>query len=207
MLGHPASVVLTVALLPVVLWCAGCLVRRARHDVADPVPADVEVSHALMGLVMLVALWVPLSRGWAWATAALFVAVTVWSALRLRDGGAPIRGWYRRLGLMAVAMVAMLVPAGAASASPHTGGMEGMAGMDMSTGAGMDGMTTTMGGSSGTSMLLSGVGAAAVAVGMALVGLAALRLVLGPAPRRSRLAACCEVVEAGAMVVMALALV
>ena len=188
MLGTEVSVALTVALLPVVVWCTTCLLRRSAHGSHDPVPADVQVWHAVMGLVMVLTLWTTASGDWAWAGAGLFVAATTWCALRA--WGHPRPGLYRRLGVMSVAMVAMLVPAAAAgAATPHPAQSMVMAG----TGAG--------------GPWLSGPLAWVVALVLALVALSALVTADRTASRRTRVYAGCEVVMAGAMVVTALAMV
>ena len=188
MLGTEVSVALTVALLPVVVWCTTCLLRRSAHGAHDPVPADVQVWHAVMGVVMVLTLWTTASGDWGWAGAGLFVAATTWCVLRA--SGHPAPGLYRRLGVMSVAMVAMLVPAAAAgAATPHPAHPMVMAGT----------------GSSGP--WLSGPLAWVVALVLALVALSALVTADRTAPRRARVYAGCEVVMAAAMVVTALAMV
>ena len=189
MLGPEVSVALTVALLPVVVWCTTCLLRRSAHGAHDPVPADVQVWHAVMGVVMVVTLWTTASGDWGWAGAGLFVAATTWCVLRA--WGHPAPGRYRRLGVMSVAMVAMLVPATAAgAATPRAAHTMMMAGAGTSGGP-----------------WLSGPLAWVVALVLALVALSALVTVNRTAPRRHRVYAGCEVVMAAAMVVTALNMV
>jgi hypothetical protein len=195
MVGEPVSALLAAALLPVVAYCAFSLVRRPPDPADDPVPLDVVVWHGTMGLAMSAALLGAVEPGWDWWGAGLFVAAAVWCVLRTASVRAADH--VARLFLMCAAMAAMLVPAGAASAAtpgdPATGGAHPQ-GMPMS-------------GSGGSPMLLSGGAAFVVAAAMALVALAAVRVVRRPAPVRARLSACCEVVMAGAMAVMAVGLV
>ena len=126
MLGTEVSVALTVALLPVVVWCTTCALRRSAHGGPDPVPVDAEVWHAVMGLVMLLTLWTTASGDWGWAGAGLFVAAATWGVMRA--WGHPEPGRYRRLGVMSLAMVAMLVPTAAGAATPHHTSSMAMAG-------------------------------------------------------------------------------
>lgn len=188
MLGTDLSVALTVALLPVVVWCTTCVLRRSAHGHDDPVPADAEAWHAVMGVVMLVTLWTTASGNWAWAGAGLFVAATTWCVMRA--WGNPTPGRYRRLGVMSVAMVAMLVPATAAGAA--TAHQE---------------PAMTMSSAMTDGPWLSGPVAWVVALVLALVALSALVTAGRTAPRQARIYAGCEVVMATAMVVTAFAMV
>ncbi len=190
MLGTEVSVALTVALLPVVVWCTTCALRGSTHGGPDPVPVDAEVWHAVMGLVMLLTLWTTASGDWGWAGAGLFVAAATWGVMRA--WGHPKPGHYRRLGVMSLAMVAMLVPTAAGAATPHHTSSMAMAGT--ATGTATDGPW------------LSGPGAWVVALVLALVALSALVAAHRTAPRRARVLAGCEVVMATAMVVAALAM-
>jgi hypothetical protein len=61
--------------------------------------------------------------------------------------------------------------------------------------------------SDGSGMALSGAGALLVALAMVAVAVVGTRTVLGRAPVHVRLSACCEVVMAGVMLVMATSLV
>ncbi|MFZ2012225.1 MAG: DUF5134 domain-containing protein [Nocardioides sp.] len=185
MLGTEVSVALTLALLPVVVWCTTCALRRPAHG-GHEVPKDAEVWHAVMGLVMLLTLWTTASGDWGWAGAGLFVAATTWCVMRA--WGHPAPGRYRRLGVMSVAMVAMLVPTAAGAATPHHTSMA-------MAGRGADGPW------------LSGLLAWVVALVLALVALSALLAADRTAPRRARVFAGCEVVMAATMVVAALAMV
>ena len=193
MLGPEVSVALTVALLPVVGWCTTCVLRRAAHHADDPVPADAEIWHAAMGVVMVVTLWTTASGDWAWAAAGLFVAATTWCVMRAWGHQAP--GLYRRLALMSVAMVAMLVPAAAAgAATPHAAHLSAHGSLPAMSG-GTDGPW------------LSGAAAWVVVGLLALVALSALTTLGHAAARRTRVYAACEVVMAAAMVVTAVAMV
>lgn len=193
MVADPVSALLAVALLPVVGWCLYSLVRRPANPDDDPVPRDVVAWHGVMGAVMLLALRATASPGWLWLGATLFVAAVIWSVLRMSSAHAGSH--FARLFLMSGAMAAMLVPAGAATAAtPESGHGAGHA----------SGMALASPGGSG--MLLSGAAALVVALVMVVVALAALALAGRPAPVRVRLSACCEVVMAGAMVVMAAAM-
>jgi len=195
MVGGPVSVVLAVALLPVVAYCAFSLVRRPRTPDDDPTPVDVVAWHGVMGALMLVVLVSVTTPGWDWVGVGLFVAAVLWSVLRTSSTHAV--GHHARLFLMSGAMAVMLIPAGPANAAvpqrprsaSHLSGM-------------------VMPGHRTSGMLLTGTAALVVGLGMAVVALTAVRLAWRrPAPVRARLSACCEVVMAGGMVVMAASLV
>lgn len=195
MLPVSVSGALTVVLLAVIVWCAYSLVRRPPASALDSVPADVEACHGVMGAAMAVLLsWTP-SAAWAWTGCGLFASMALWCVVRASSHR--VVRHLRRVGLMAWVMVAMLVPAGAASAAatPQPAGhqTEGMAGMSATQ--------------SSVGMLLSGPAAIAVGLMMVLVAGLAVRLALRARDTRSRLSMSCEAAMASVMAVMALLMV
>jgi hypothetical protein len=191
MLPAPVSVTLTVALAAVVVWCGYAVVRRP-GGATDRVPPDVEAWHGVMGLAMLLSLrWVP-SSGSAWLGCGVFAAMAVWCLVR---GSSRVDArHYGRAGFMALVMVAMLVPAGAAEAATAAGDPGVHGGHAMTTDA-------------HTGLLLAGPAALVVALGMLLVAALAVGLARRATGVRPRLSATCEAVMAAAMAVMALAMV
>jgi hypothetical protein len=183
--GTVASVVLSGVLVPVVAWCASCVVSRARHrGCHDPVPAGLEVWHGAMGVVMLLLLWWSASPAWAWAGVLLFAAAVGWSLVQATEK--PAGGSYLRLALMSAAMAVMLVPASAAATGPPRQ-MPGMA----------------MPAPGGPGLTAAWVTTLVVAVVTVAVASGALLVVRRPGAVRTRLSACCEALEAAAMAAMA----
>lgn len=182
MLPAPVSGALDVVLLAVVAWCLYSLLRRPAASTRDVVPADVEAWHGVMGAAMLALLsWTPSTR-WAWLGCGVFAWMALWSVVRASDRTILTHVW--RAGLMAAVMVAMLVPAGAASAATPM---------------------PAMGSASGR--LLSGPAAAVVGLAMVLVAGVAVRVAHRTPDPRSRLSTWCEAVMASVMALMALAMV
>jgi hypothetical protein len=190
MADGPWSAWLTVALVPVVLWCTLELARSVRDRGARPIPVDVIAWHGVMGAVMLVGLWWTVSASWQWAGAAVFASAVAWCAFRVSIRGS--LGRYARLCLMSAAMALMLMPAGAATAAP-AGPSTSMPGMSHAAG--------------GPGMPLSGPTAVVIALGLTLVALAAIRVAAHRHTACGRLSACCEAVMSGAMAVLALGMV
>jgi hypothetical protein len=194
----PPSVcgVLTVVLAAVVVWCAYSVIRGPGGSTRDRVPVDVEAWHGVMGAAMLPLLrWTP-SPDWAWLGCGLFAVMVLWCAVR--GSNRRVLGHYWRVGLMAVVMVAMLLPAATASAAAPADPGPAMTGM-----SGMSGMS---GADSSSGMFLPGAASLAVAVIMVLVAGLAVRLAHRAPGVRSRLSATCEAVMASVMALMALAM-
>jgi hypothetical protein len=184
------SVVLAVALLPVVLYCAVRAVgagprarRRPSTTVTEGHHRDVDAWHAVLGAAMVPMVLGRLTGSAAVAVLALAGVALAWSVLSVeRTGGAA----YARLAVTGAATALMTLPlAGPADAavpgSPHAG--------------------MALGGPSWAPVI--GV----LVVALAVVVLSASRLVV----RRElavvgRLDACCDVVMAAAMVLMLLGL-
>lgn len=194
----PPSVcgVLTVVLAAVVVWCAYSVIRGPSESTRDRVPVDVEAWHGVMGAAMLPLLrWTP-SPDWAWLGCGLFAVMVLWCAVRGSNRTA--LGHYWRVGLMAVVMVAMLLPTATASAAAPADPGPAMSGM-----TGMSGMS---GADSSSGMLLPEPASLAVAVIMVLVAGLAVRLAHRAPGVPSRLSATCEAVMASVMALMALAM-
>ena len=194
--------VLTVVLAAVVVWCAYSVIRGPTGSTRDHVPVDVEAWHGVMGAAMLPLLrWTP-SADWAWLGCGLFAVMVLWCAVR--GSSRAVVGHYWRVGLMAVVMVAMLLPAATANAAVPAGTGRAMSGMSgMSRMSGMPGMA---GADSSSGMLLPGSVSLAVALIMVLVAGLAVRLAHRAPGVRSRLSASCEAVMASVMALMALAM-
>ena len=200
----PPSVcgVLTVVLAAVVVWCAYSVIRGPSGSTRDRVPVDVEAWHGVMGAAMLPLLrWTP-SADWAWLGCGLFAVMVLWCAVR--GSNRAVLGHYWRVGLMAVVMVTMLLPAATANAAAPAGtghAMTGMSGM-----SDMAGTSAMAGADSSSGMLLPGPVSLAVALIMVLVAALAVRLAHRAPGVRSRLSASCEAVMASVMALMALAM-
>lgn len=190
MLPAVVSGVLTVALAGVVGWCLFALVRRPTSAATDRVPMDLEAWHGVMGAAMLPLLWWMPSTDLAWLGCGLFAAMTLWCAVL---GSARPRGHYGQVGLMAVVMLAMLVPAGAANAAAppvHAAAMSGM----------HDDVTSR-------GLIVAGPAALAAVLVLLLVAMLAIGRARRAVGTRTRLSASCEAVMASAMALMALAMV
>ena len=173
------SVVLAVALLPVVLYCA-IRALSVRGDTGDGHHRDVDAWHAVLGAAMVPMVLGRLTGPVAVVVLALAGVALTWSVLSVeRTGGAA----YARLAVTGAATALMTLPmAGAAGAATMTSGHGGAV-----TGPSWDPVI------------------AVLVVALSVVALSAIRL----AVRREvavagRLDACCDVVMAAAMVLMVL---
>jgi Domain of unknown function (DUF5134) len=179
-------VVVVAALLPVLVYCAvrALTPGRARGDAHH---RDLYVWHLVLGLAMLAALagLSPLAALGVLAVSALGVGWGIRSIARPVGGGL-----YARLAVGAAAMAVMSVAvATPAQAAPPSGNAMGMAGM----------------GASGSVGWLPLVGLALLGALGAAGASAALVAARRPASLVGRLDACCDVVMAGVMAVMLVA--